>query len=169
MSLTETAVRNAKPREKPYKLSDEKGLYVQVNPNGSKLWHLKYRFADRENRLAFGPFPTVTLAMAREQRTEAQRLLRDKVDPGEYKKQAKRAAKVSAANSFEAVARRGQHQLWRGVAAYGYASRRFAHRCGNKNPLRLLRSNELASFHRERDAARHSDRQPVGPMAGPPF
>jgi len=105
MSLTETAVRNAKSREKPYKLSDEKGLYVQVNPNGSKLWHLKYRFADRENRLAFGPFPTVTLAMAREQRTEAQRLLREKVDPGEYKKQAKRAAKVAAANSFEAVAR----------------------------------------------------------------
>jgi hypothetical protein len=57
VSLTETAVRNAKSREKPYKLSDEKGLYVQVNPNGSKLWHLKYRFADRESRLAFGPFP----------------------------------------------------------------------------------------------------------------
>jgi Arm DNA-binding domain len=107
MSLTETAVRNAKSREKPYKLSDEKGLYVQVNPNGSKLWHLKYRFAGRENRLAFGPFPTATLAMAREQRTEAQRLLRDEVDPGEYKKQAKRAAKVAAANSFEAVARDG--------------------------------------------------------------
>jgi integrase len=105
MSLTETAVRNAKSREKPYKLSDEKGLYVQVNPNGSKLWHLKYRFGDRESRLAFGPFPTVTLAKAREQRTEAQRLLREKVDPGEYKKQAKRAAKVAAANSFEAVAR----------------------------------------------------------------
>lgn len=105
MSLTETAVRNSKPREKPYKLSDEKGLYVQVNPNGSKLWHLKYRFADKEKRLAFGPYPTVTLAMAREERTEAQRLLRDKVDPGEYKKQAKRAAKVAAANSFEAVAR----------------------------------------------------------------
>lgn len=66
---------------------------------------MKYRFANRENRLAFGPFPTVTLAMAREQRTEAQRLLREKVDPSEYKKQAKRAAKVAAANSFEAVAR----------------------------------------------------------------
>jgi hypothetical protein len=55
MSLTETTVRNAKSREKPYKLSDETGLYVQVNPNGSKLWHLKYRFADKEKRLAFGP------------------------------------------------------------------------------------------------------------------
>jgi hypothetical protein len=53
MSLTETAVENSKPRGKPYKLSDEKGLYVQVNPNGSKLWHLKYRFADKEKPLAF--------------------------------------------------------------------------------------------------------------------
>jgi len=44
---------------------------VQVNPNGSKLWHLKYRFADKEKRLAFGPYPTVTLVMAREQQTEA--------------------------------------------------------------------------------------------------
>lgn len=105
MSLTETTVRNAKSRERPYKLSDEKGLYVQVNPNGSKLWHLKYRFADKEKRLAFGPYPTVTLVMAREQQTEAQRLLRNKVDPGENKKQAKRAAKVATANSFEAVAR----------------------------------------------------------------
>ena len=105
MSLTETAVKNSKPQEKPHKLSDEKGLHVHVNPSGSKLWHLKYRFAGREKRLAFGPYPTVTLAMAREQRTEAQRLLREKVDPGEYKKQAKRLAKVAAANSFEAVAR----------------------------------------------------------------
>jgi hypothetical protein len=99
MSLTETTVRNSKPREKPYKLSDEKGLYVEVNPNGAKLWHLKYRFADKEKRLAFGPYLTMTLAMAREQRTEAQRFLRNRVDPGEYKKQAKRAAKVAAANS----------------------------------------------------------------------
>jgi hypothetical protein len=66
MPLTETAVKASKPREKPYKLSDEKGLYVQVNPNGSKLWHLKYRFADNEKRLAFGPYPTVTgIARAR--------------------------------------------------------------------------------------------------------
>jgi integrase len=105
MSVTDTAIKSAKPREKPYKLSDEKGLYVQVNPGGSKLWHLKYRFAGKEKRLAFGAYPGVTLAMAREQQIEAQRLLRNDVDPGEHKKQAKRAAKVAAANSFEAVAR----------------------------------------------------------------
>jgi len=45
MSLTDTAARNAKPREKPYKLSDAHGLYLQVEPSGSKLWRLKYRFA----------------------------------------------------------------------------------------------------------------------------
>ena len=105
MSLTDTAIKNAKPREKPYKLSDEKGLYVQVNPNGSKLWHLKYRFAGKEKRLAFGAYPEVTLAMAREHQSAARQLLKKDVDPGEYKKQGKRAAKVAAANSFEAVAR----------------------------------------------------------------
>jgi integrase len=105
MPLTDTAVRNAKSREKPYKLSDEKGLYVQVNPNGSKLWHLKYRFAGKEKRLAFGAYPEVTLAMAREQQLAARQLLKKDVDPSEHKKQAKRAAAVAAANSFEAVAR----------------------------------------------------------------
>jgi integrase len=105
MSLTDTIVRNAKPREKPYKLGDEKGLYLRVNPNGSKLWKLKYRVANKEKKLALGAYPEVTLAMAREQLVEARRLLRNDVDPGEQKKQAKRAAMVAAANSFEAVAR----------------------------------------------------------------
>ena len=82
MSLTETAVRNAKPREKPYKLSDEKGLYVQVNPNGSKLWHLKYRFADRETGWpsALSNRDTGHGARAADRSPAA---LRDKVDPGE--------------------------------------------------------------------------------------
>ncbi len=105
MSLTDIAVRNAKPREKAYKLSDEKGLYVQVEPGGSKLWRLKYRFGDKEKKLAIGIYPEVTLAMARERQLEARRLLASGVDPGEYKKQAKRAAKLAAANTFEAVGR----------------------------------------------------------------
>jgi hypothetical protein len=105
MSLTDTVVRNAKPREKPYKLGDEKGLYLRVNPSGSKLWQLKYRFAGKEKKLAFGAYPEVTLALARERQIAARLLLKKDVDPGEYKQQTKRAAKVAAANSFEAVAR----------------------------------------------------------------
>jgi len=105
MTLTDTAVRNAKPREKPYKLSDGHGLYLQVEPSGSKLWRLKYRFNDKEKRLSFGVYPRVTLAQARERQLEARRLLGTGVDPGEYKKQTRRAAVVASANTFEAVGR----------------------------------------------------------------
>jgi integrase len=105
MSLTDAAARNAKPREKSYKLSDSNGLYLQVEPNGSKLWRLKYRFNEKEKRLAFGVYPEVTLAQAREHQLEARRLLSSGVDPGEYKKQTKRAAIIAGANTFEAVGR----------------------------------------------------------------
>jgi hypothetical protein len=103
--LTDMAARNAKPREKPYKLSDSKGLYLQVQPNGSKLWRLKYRFNGKERRLAFGAYPEVTLSRARERQIEARRVLDRGIDPGEFKKQAKRAAVVADANTFKAVAR----------------------------------------------------------------
>jgi integrase len=106
MALTETAARNAKAAEKPYKLFDAKGLYLLVNPSGSKLWCMKYRFNDSEKKLSFGTYPEVTLAAARDKQVEARRLLIDReIDPGEHKRQTKRAAKVAAANSFEAVAR----------------------------------------------------------------
>lgn len=54
MSLTDTAIRNAKPLDKSWKLSDAQGLYLLIKPNGSKLWHLKYRFGGKEKKLAFG-------------------------------------------------------------------------------------------------------------------
>jgi integrase len=105
MALTDTAAKSAKPGEKAYKLSDAKGLYLLVNPNGSKLWCLKYRFNDTERKLSFGSYPQVTLAAARERQLEARRLLDSGIDPGEYKKQAKRAASIASANTFESIAR----------------------------------------------------------------
>jgi hypothetical protein len=105
MALTDTAARNAKAREKPYKLSDGHGLYLQVEPSGSKLWRLKYRFNAKEKRLSFGVYPSVTLARARERQLEARRLLGTGVDPGGYRKHTRRAAVVASANTFEAVAR----------------------------------------------------------------
>lgn len=82
-----------------------KGLYLQVDPNGSKFWRLKYRFADKERKLCIGCYPEVTLAKAREHQLEGRRLLADGIDPGEQKKQTKRSAKIAAASSFEAIAR----------------------------------------------------------------
>ncbi|RTT23502.1 DUF4102 domain-containing protein, partial [Pseudomonas paraeruginosa] len=57
MPLTDSAIKTAKPKEKPYKLSDAQGLYLLVNPNGSKLWRLKYRVGGKEKGLAFGAYP----------------------------------------------------------------------------------------------------------------
>ena len=105
MALIETVVRNAKARDKTYKLSDAKGLYLQVEVNGSRLWRLKYRFLGKEKKLALGAYPEVGLAQARDRQLDARRLLANGVDPGEHRKQEKRAAKVMAANSFEAVGR----------------------------------------------------------------
>ncbi|MGO9935944.1 MAG: tyrosine-type recombinase/integrase [Steroidobacteraceae bacterium] len=105
MSLTDTAAKSAKARDKAYKLSDGKGLYLLVNPNGSKLWCLKYRFNNTEKKLSIGPYPEVSLATARERQLSARSLLESDIDPGEFKKQAKRAARIAGANTFEAIAR----------------------------------------------------------------
>jgi len=105
MALTVVQVKNAKPREKAYKLADEKGLYLLVNPNGSKLWKLKYRFAGIEKKLSLGSFPTVSLSAARETREEARKQLTNNIDPGVLKNSIKRSKRLAAENSFEAIAR----------------------------------------------------------------
>jgi hypothetical protein len=81
MPLSDTAIRGAKPSAKPYKLADGGGLFVLVNPNGSRLWRLKYRVEGREKLLAIGAYPAVTLGKAREKRDAAKALLAEGVDP----------------------------------------------------------------------------------------
>ena len=71
MALTDTAIRRAKPQEKPYKLFDEKGMYLHVSAAGSKLWRLKYRIDGREKLLAIGAYPEIGLGEARRRREEA--------------------------------------------------------------------------------------------------
>lgn len=75
MPLSDASIRNAKPQEKPYKLADAGGLYLLVNPTGSRLWYWKYRYGGKEKKFAVGPYPTVTLAKARESREAARGLL----------------------------------------------------------------------------------------------
>ena len=112
MPLSDTTVRMAKSREKSYRLSDGKGLYLEIAPNGSRYWRLKYRYDGREKRLALGVYPVVTLAKARADALEARRQLHDGVDPSVWKRERLRKAKVVAANSFESVAR-DWHELMR--------------------------------------------------------
>lgn len=117
MPLTDTALRTAKPRNKSYKKSDEKGLYAIVQPNGAKLWRFKYRRFNRvENTLSLGVYPDVGLKEAREKRDAARKLLAQGIDPGEHRKALKRAKLERAANSFETVARE-----WFSKHAQGWA------------------------------------------------
>ncbi len=102
MALNDTAIRNLKPQQTPYKKSDGEGLYLSVMPEGSKLWRLAYRFAGKQKTIALGSYPAVTLAMAREAKLEARRLLAQGVDPSEKRKADKRAA--AAARTFGEVA-----------------------------------------------------------------
>jgi integrase len=104
-SLSDAAVRNAKPRTRPYKLSDGEGLFVVVMPSGSKYWRLKYVFAGKEKLLALGVYPGIMLADARDRRAQARKLLAAGTDPAEAKKEAKRAVILKSENTFEAVAR----------------------------------------------------------------
>lgn len=104
MALTDTAIRNARPKEKPYKVADSQGLYLLVNPRGSKLWRVKYRINGVERKLALGSYPEITLAEARTARDAARRQLAHAVDPNAAKRQARIEASVRASNSFAAVA-----------------------------------------------------------------
>ena len=104
MPLTATAIHKAKPREKPRKLYDSRGLYLEIAPRGTKAWRFKYRFAGREKRISMGIYPEVSLKLARQRRDEARKLLARDIDPSAYRKAQKRSRRQWARNSFEAVA-----------------------------------------------------------------
>lgn len=106
--LSDVAVRNAKASERPYKLSDDRGLYLHIKPTkdggASKLWRTDYRFGGKRKTLALGAYPDVTLKDARERRDEARKMLVNGVDPSGVKRLKKELLVERAANSFEAVA-----------------------------------------------------------------
>jgi integrase len=99
--LTEAQVRNAQSGEKPRKIFDGGGLYLEVAPNGSRWWRLKYRIDGVEKRLSLGVYPDITLKRARERRQDARRLIAEGIDPSAQRK----AAKAAVQDTFEALAR----------------------------------------------------------------
>ncbi|MDP3514010.1 MAG: Arm DNA-binding domain-containing protein, partial [Sulfuritalea sp.] len=104
MALSDTGIRKAKFIDKPFKLADDKGLYLLVNQQG-KYWRQDYRYFGKRKTMALGVYPDTSLAKAREKRDSARTLLADGVDPGENKK-AQRAARMTLnANSFEVITR----------------------------------------------------------------
>ncbi|EAA6849324.1 DUF4102 domain-containing protein [Salmonella enterica subsp. enterica serovar Stanleyville] len=93
MALTDTAIRKIKPTDKSYKLTDSSGLYLLIKPNGSKLWYMKYRIDGKEKKLAFGPYPDVSLFKARQLRDAARARVREGADPAADKKIAQQKKK----------------------------------------------------------------------------
>ena len=103
--LTDTAIRKTKPSDKPVRMFDGGGLYLEISPTGGKWWRLKYRFDGKEKRLSLGVYPDVGLKDARERREENRKLLAAGIDVSENRKAMKSVRAERAANSFEVVTR----------------------------------------------------------------
>ena len=121
MSLTDKAIRNAKPRAKSFKLTDGAGLYLEVMPNGSRYWRMRYRIAGKDTRVAFGVYPSVSLAEARERGDDLRRALRDGRDPSAERRAAKVRAVLSGESTFEGIARQWLAGQKKSMAPMTYA------------------------------------------------
>ena len=104
MALTDLEIRALKAQDRIYKRADERGLYIEVHPSGSKLWRVKYAFQGKDKRLALGRYPEIGLAEARQKRDEARKKVREGIDPVAERKRAKLLAAYEAANTFGEVA-----------------------------------------------------------------
>lgn len=104
MPLTEPQVRNARPKERPYKLYDSDGLFLMVTPSGGKLWRFRFTRHGKEQLLAFGSYPTIGLSAARKKRNAAREKLMDGGDPGEERRKARAAVKADTRPTFKAAA-----------------------------------------------------------------
>jgi integrase len=131
MPLNEMKIRNAKPKEKFYKLTDSDGLYLHVTEKGGKLWRFKYRFGGKYKLLALGVYPEISLLYARQKRDEARRQLAKGIDPGAIRK-AQKQAKTEETETIEVVAREW-HEKFKSKWTEGHA-------------LKIMRSLELDVF-----------------------
>ena len=104
MSLKDTHIKNAKCTHKPYKLTDGESLHLEIKPNGSKLWRLRYRLHGKESVYSIGKYPAVSLAQARERKIEAKELISQGINPSLHRKQEKVRLTHESRNTFKAVA-----------------------------------------------------------------
>jgi integrase len=166
--LSDTRIRAAKPLERPYKLFDERGLYLLVTPTGNRLWRLRYRMGALEKLLALGAYPDVPLKRAREKRDEARKLIADGIDPN-----AKRKAERSAqAETFEAVANEWL-ELHKSslapetISMLGTRLRSFLYPYIGSRPVAVITAQELlAALRRIEARGRHETAHRVRALAG---
>ncbi len=105
MKLTHIQIKNAKPKEKMYRLSDGDGLSLEIQPNGAKYWRMAYTYNNKRRQIAFGKYPIISLQDARELRLETKKKLVKNIDPVEDRRQAKLEREMKYENNFEAIAR----------------------------------------------------------------
>jgi integrase len=153
--LTDTRVRRAKPSKDPVKLSDTGGLHLLIQPHGSKLWRLAYRFAGKQKTLALGVYPAVSLQEACARRDTAKRLLAKGIDPSSQRRLEKRA--LGTSNTFKAVAEEVLSKLEKeGKAAVTLTKKRwllaFAYPFLGERPIREITAPELLTILRPVEA-----------------
>ncbi len=105
VALTDGDINGAKPRDKTYTLFDGGGLYLEVNPNGSKVWRMMARLKGKMIKMSFGKYPAVSRQGARIKRLEAQELIAKGINPNEQKKRLREAEKAKTEHTFEKIAR----------------------------------------------------------------
>ncbi|WP_374599283.1 tyrosine-type recombinase/integrase [Sphingosinicella sp.] len=161
MRLSALAIRNAKPRDTPYKLGDGHGLYLLVKPSGTRLWRMNYVYMGRQKTLSFGEWPLLSLAEARVKRDEARRILAAGLDPSEERKLEQMRAELAASNTFRAIAeewylkneREGLSSLtlakirWLLDKAYATLANRPITEIGAQEVLMVLRRIEAAKHY----------------------
>lgn len=144
MPLKAAEIRASQPRKNAYKMADERGLFLLIQPSGARLWRLKYRFRGYEKKLNLGKYPEIGLAEARERRDEARRLIASGIDPAVARKQAALEAAMSQATTFRVVADEYIEKMaWEGKSASTLVKMRWFN---TELPLqRMFRSNRTAS------------------------
>lgn len=121
MPLNDMQIRRAKPEAKAYTLGDGQGLSLLIEPNGSKSWRFRYRFAGKPKMISLGVYPTITLADARSRRDDARKLVAEGKNPSEVRKEQKIALQTESESAFEKIATEW-HQMKSTKWSVGYAS-----------------------------------------------
>ncbi|ELA3610277.1 tyrosine-type recombinase/integrase [Klebsiella pneumoniae] len=121
MPLNDMQIRRAKPEAKAYTLGDGQGLSLLIEPNGSKSWRFRYRYAGKPKMISLGVYPTITLADARSRRDDARKLVAEGKNPSEVRKEQKIALQTESESAFEKIATEW-HQMKSTKWSEGYAS-----------------------------------------------
>ena len=143
MALTNLKVDKAKPKEKQYKLADERGMYLLIHPKGGKWWRLDYRFQGKRKTLSLGTVPEVSLKEARKKRDEARSILEGGVDPSYYRHRPKHLAMIHSRPSLGSGMRSSGGSGLRVMPLRRLAGLRKTYSPGS-DPARLMRSNPLS-------------------------